>query len=716
MRQLLARGMVKALGPQVFNDLVSGNLLGRNPRLGTREILKAYSWSPWLRAVVNKVAADVAGLTWTVKVATNGSGKAVRARALQSGRQRDRLALAKSMKAAGTLRTLDNHPILDTIHGGNNPFFQGFANIELTQIFLDLVGEAAWLFDRNSFNMPTTTYPIPPTWVAELPTAQRPFYAINGPTGRRDVPTENVLWFYHPDPVNPYARGSGLGMVLGDELETDEAAAKHTKSWFKNRAVPDVLIYGEFGVEEKKAIEQTWINKLRGAAKAWLPFFLNREVKVEKLSQTFENMQLVELRASERDIIVQIFGVPPEVFGILANSNRSTIDVADYLMKRYVTVPRAEYLRQVWQRRLVPLFDEKLIIDYENPVAEDLDFELKVMVASPWAANVNEWRARMGLEPLPGKLGSNHVLTFQNIIVTDLAAEAPAAPAPAPAAPPVATPPAASPAAAAAAFLQRKGKADLTDAEISTVVLAVRPAALTARAQQALEATIAFFGQQVLDELNLGISFNLRDPKVTDFLANWGAEKITGQINETTRQAIRDELVAGVSAGDNMRDLAARIVDVFDEADTTRATLIARTEIGGASNFGAWEALDQAQVEQKQWLSTRDNHVRDTHEALDGQTVGVNELFQSPDGGSALYPGGFGDPAEDCNCRCGVTAVISEAASADVRAARWKTLEADRRPFERKMRGQLRAGFDEQRAAALAALADIAENKARRVA
>ncbi len=170
---------------------MSGNLLGRNPRLGTRDILKAYSWSPWLRAVVNKVASDVAGLTWQVKLPTR-NGKAFRSRQLQGGHQRERLALAKSMTAAGTLRTLDNHPILETIYGGDNPFFQGFTTIELTQVFLDLMGEAAWLFDRNSFGMPTTTYPIPPTWVSELPTAIRPFYAINGPTGRRDVAADDL--------------------------------------------------------------------------------------------------------------------------------------------------------------------------------------------------------------------------------------------------------------------------------------------------------------------------------------------------------------------------------------------------------------------------------------------------------------------------------------------------------------------------------------------
>ena len=54
----------------------------------------------------------------------------------------------------------------------------------------------------------------------------------------------------------------------------------------------------------------------------------------------------------------------------------------------------------------------------------------------------------------------------------------------------------------------------------------------------------------------------------------------------------------------------------------------------------------------KQWDSTLDKKTRPTHRELDGQIIGVNDYFHSSGGGKALYPGGFGDPKEDCNCRC----------------------------------------------------------------
>ena len=54
----------------------------------------------------------------------------------------------------------------------------------------------------------------------------------------------------------------------------------------------------------------------------------------------------------------------------------------------------------------------------------------------------------------------------------------------------------------------------------------------------------------------------------------------------------------------------------------------------------------------KTWDSTLDGKTRPTHQALDGQTVGVDDYFISPSGHKALYPGGFGVASEDVNCRC----------------------------------------------------------------
>ena len=63
----------------------------------------------------------------------------------------------------------------------------------------------------------------------------------------------------------------------------------------------------------------------------------------------------------------------------------------------------------------------------------------------------------------------------------------------------------------------------------------------------------------------------------------------------------------------------------------------------------------------KEWLSSRDDSVRDTHVELDGQVVDVNDKFVVPStGDSTESPAAFGIAEEDINCRCTLIPVIEE--------------------------------------------------------
>ena len=124
-------------------------------------------------------------------------------------------------------------------------------------------------------------------------------------------------------------------------------------------------------------------------------------------------MQLVDLRRFERDAIVQTFGVPPEMLGILQNSNRATIEAADHLFSRWVLLPRLEAFRDVLQKQLVPQFDEKLILTYQNPIPEDRDFKLSVMQSAYWAFSTSgvNWQG----EPLPDGKGDYFLMPLNLI-------------------------------------------------------------------------------------------------------------------------------------------------------------------------------------------------------------------------------------------------------------------------------------------------------------
>lgn len=158
------------------------------------------------------------------------------------------------------------------------------------------------------------------------------------------------------------------------------------------------------------------------------PFFLRRPVEIKELDQNLRAQQFVQLREYERNTIIQVYGVSPEILGIVASgANRATITMAEYLYARRTLVPRLEFQRAVQQERLVPLFDERIVLDYVNPVARDVEVELEAGKVAPYALTVNEWRARMGEPALEG--GDVHVIPPSLEVVERLEPAAPSVPA-----------------------------------------------------------------------------------------------------------------------------------------------------------------------------------------------------------------------------------------------------------------------------------------------
>jgi uncharacterized protein with gpF-like domain len=142
-----------------------------------------------------------------------------------------------------------------------------------------------------------------------------------------------------------------------------------------------------------------------------------------------------------------------------------------------------------------------------------------------------------------------------------------------------------------------------------------------------------------------------------------------------------------------------------------RADTIARTATTEGSSFASVEGYRQAGVEEKEWLTTVSGDSRASHVAMDGQIVGITENFESGDGGTAPYPGGFGDPSEDCNCECAVLPVVSEKRLSS-RAMILKAFERLRAPHRRAMRSAMGKAFAAQSDAVVAAIReydDVAE-------
>lgn len=120
------------------------------------------------------------------------------------------------------------------------------------------------------------------------------------------------------------------------------------------------------------------------------------------------------------------------------------------------------------------------------------------------------------------------------------------------------------------------------------------------------------------------------------------------------KKAIRQELTRGIASNMRYVDIA-RNIESTTKAPLANAKNIVRTEghrIQQASaNDAAHVAASRGADQVKQWDSTLDGDTRPTHRQLDGKIVELDEDFVVGTK-KAKYPGDFGDPALDCQCRC----------------------------------------------------------------
>ena len=162
-----------------------------------------------------------------------------------------------------------------------------------------------------------------------------------------------------------------------------------------------------------------------------------------------------------------------------------------------------------------------------------------------------------------------------------------------------------------------------------------------------------FFGQGVpfimpIDN-NAAVKAVITDSKISE-----GLYKSLGVDTRKLKDSIRSEITRGIAAGLPHSEIARNIAS-YAKAPLGRAKNIVRTESHRIQQASRYDAMNMAKSRGAdvlgQWNAILDGKTRSSHRRLDGQIREVGEYFEIR-GKKALRPGHFGDPAEDCNCRC----------------------------------------------------------------
>lgn len=727
-----------ASGGMVFVDRAATHVAR-----GSREIVDMYHQSPWLRATVTKIGQRVGSTCWRlyrVQPSTPDS------KALARKIRKDLRTISKASRNAYIRRAVQQQEVVEvtdhlllTLWERGNACFPGTKIRELTQKYVDTIGECAWVIERNAQGLPVEVWPIPPTWITKLPEKAHEPVEIHWGQTKRKVAQSDVIWFRDESLKNPYGRGIGIAHSLSDELDSDEYASQLIKTAFENRGLLDVVISVEGARKEQlDQAKAEFENRHRGWLKAGVPFFHSGKADVKVVSQSFSEMQLLQLREWERDTIISIYGVPPELLGVLGKSNRATILESREIMASEVLIPRLEAMRSVVNNSLVCEFGEDLILDYDDPTPSNDDFKLRAMQANPASVTVREWREIQGLEDrgehdeyvfVPVGLVPYRGTVAPQDSVEDSDAEVSGAEA------------SSETKAWEPVVLDSDGITKANDPRITNALNAISGEAFVKRLvpvwerrmRKAAEAQLKEIeqlaresGKAVTEEVTKSVISDIYGI-VGNYIRAFSGTLITGDISQTTLNQIRATLQEGVDLGEDTKTLGARVAEVFD-FNRTRGVVIARTEVNRAQNYATYAAQEASNlVSRREWVSTYDERTRDSHVVMNGQIVDMNKPFVMPDGtinagATALHPGDFMIAEEDINCRCTVAPVIDdvpddfddEFATTDIttKAARriadtkayWDKYDEALLAWEGQAIPLILEAFDEQKRAVLAAI------------
>lgn len=620
-----------------------------------------------------------------------------------------------------------DHVIYDVIENPmpGNLEMDGYTLRFLNTVYRLLIGESFWMCERDARQIPREWYPIPPNWVLTTPTVTNDYYLVvpMGNTSHKPMPIrrEDVIWFKEPDISSPFGRGRARTEAIGDELETDELAAKYGKNYFYNDATPPMVIEAPGATPDMvERFKESWIQKIGGVLNARKPAVIPwKDSKITKLADSVREMDFVESRKFLRDVCNQHWAQPPELSGILENSNRSTIDSAYYLWTKNVITRELRREQAILNRQLVPMYDKTSVLVFDNVVPDDKAFDLTVANEglARGAITVNEWRTKNGLKP-DDKNGDVYLRQF-SVLEVPVDGSRPVVPEEEEAAEPETvdevdeTVPVADPSAPEAkksysedrrlaiwktfdqkaasgerAFVasvkkiaskQRdefkssiKNASGSIESRVESAINKVFTKDADKDAMNTLKPAWLISMKSGADQAEdvLGKSYEGKELPivVTDQFSKWvakmGLMRAKG-INDTTEDKLRTKLAStlaeGIDAGESIAGLVSRILqttdDVYDEMDVTRANLIARTETVASVNFGQETMYKELGVEKKEWLATKDDRTRDSHIDADGQIVGIDEDFEI--GEDKMSAPGLGSEAsENCNCRCTILPVM----------------------------------------------------------
>jgi len=310
-------------------------------------------------------------------------------------------------KSAATIEEVTSHPLLE-LFAQPNPYHNAFDLWELTQVYLEVHGQAFWQVQQGPLGVPSALWVLPAQNMTpkRAPDSRNLIDYYNYRTGAREQnfsPSE-IVHFRYPDPRDPYLSGISPLRAAYEQVSFLSNFSAFKNTTYENNALPAAILTpaDTLGEEERDRLETQIKDRFqRGGAGRVLVGESNMQLHI--LAHSMGDLAaLADARATKEDI-ANAFHCPIAFF--TTNTNLANLQAATSQHMQQAIGPRLERRDEKLNQCLLPLYDltGRLFLASDDPVPVDQQASLvqEEMDLKYGVLSINEVRGGRGLPPVP---------------------------------------------------------------------------------------------------------------------------------------------------------------------------------------------------------------------------------------------------------------------------------------------------------------------------
>lgn len=226
------------------------------------------------------------------------------------------------------------------------------------------------------------------------------------------LPGENIVHFRTPNMFDYWEGLSPLAAALV-ATEMDAAQAEWVRDFFKKEnAVPSAVIAlsETIGEDEFDRLVMRLRQQMEDGQKRL--FTRSGDLSVQMITQTLEQMQIIDSRKFNRDEIDRVYGTE----GLFSGNNSGEARLAaDITFRRYAIQPVIDYFAEQLSADVMPYYGDDFLLEAPNTIPQDRALEVQEYTIYQSDRSINENRKERGLDPWQAPNGMSDLALFADI-------------------------------------------------------------------------------------------------------------------------------------------------------------------------------------------------------------------------------------------------------------------------------------------------------------